>query len=135
MFFVVLGLLLIALKVGEVSVFTDWTWWTVLTPFALAALWWIYADMSGLTKRREMEKLEKRKLERRRKNMAALGTGHDDRKTADAAARAREAVALRVEGERTQRREHNEKVVKDSVFDSRSGVELDESQRSSKTQT
>ena len=91
MWFVGLGILLIAMKLGDVSVVAEWNWWMVLAPFGLAVLWWIYADSSGLTKRREMEKLENKKLERRRKNMAALGTGRDNRKTADAIARAREA--------------------------------------------
>ncbi len=134
MWFVGLGILLIAMKLGDVSVVAEWNWWMVLAPFGVAVLWWIYADSSGLTKRREMEKLENKKLERRRKNMAALGTGRDNRKTADAIARAREASAARIEAERSQKRVHNEKVVRDSVFDSRTGVPLDEPRETSKPQ-
>ncbi len=132
MLFVVLGLLLVAMKMGEVSLVAEWTWWVVLSPFAAAVLWWLYADSSGLTKRREMEKLENKKLERRRKNMAALGTGRENQKNADAVARAREAAAHRVEAERSHKRQHNQKVIKDSVFDSRTGVEFDDPQQSSK---
>jgi len=132
MFFVLLGLLLIAMKVGEVSVVAEWDWWTVLSPFAVAAVWWIYADWSGLTKRREMAKLEDKKFERRRKNMAALGTGQGNRKNADAVARAREAAAHRIETERSHKRGINDKVIKDSVFDSQTGALLDEPQDSTK---
>ena len=36
-------------------------------------LWWVWADMSGLNKRREMEKMEARKRDRRRRTSPALG--------------------------------------------------------------
>ena len=42
-------------------------------PFALAAVWWAWADGTGLTKRREMEKMDERKRERREKNLVSLG--------------------------------------------------------------
>ena len=74
MWFVVLGVLLIALKLADVGFVAAWPWWWVLSPFAAAAVWWAYADASGLTKKREMNKLEDRKLERRRKNMEAMGS-------------------------------------------------------------
>mgnify|MGYP001221472372 CR=1 FL=1 len=134
MFFVLLGLVLVGMKLGDVSVVADWNWWLVLAPFGAAALWWIYADSSGLTKRREMEKLENKKLERRRKNMAALGTGRDNRKTADAIARARELEAQRVEDKRAEKRSRNETVIRNSVFDSLTGVPLDEPKDTSKPQ-
>jgi small Trp-rich protein len=54
MWFIVIGVLLILLKLGDVGMVAAWTWWAVLTPFGLAVLWWAYADASGLTKRREM---------------------------------------------------------------------------------
>jgi small Trp-rich protein len=44
-----------------------------LLPFGGALLWWWYADSSGLTKRREMDKMDARKEDRRRKNLDALG--------------------------------------------------------------
>jgi len=132
MLFVGLGLLLIAMKLGDVMFVAEWSWWTVLSPFVAAAVWWAYADSSGLTKRREMDKLDLKRLERRRKNMAALGTGRDNQKAAGASARAREAAAKRVEAERAQKRQHNERIVKDSVFDSRTGEEFAEPHDSSK---
>jgi len=122
MWFVVLGVLLIALKFAEISFVAAWSWWAVLSPFAAAAVWWAYADASGFTKRREMDKLEEKKLERRRANMEAMGIDRDKQKTQEAAVRARRAAAQRVEGERDKKREHNEQVIKDSVFDSKTST-------------
>jgi small Trp-rich protein len=119
MWFVVLGVVLIALKLAEFGFVAAWSWWVVLSPFAVAAVWWAYADASGLTKKREMDKLEDKKLERRRKNLEALGIDRDRQKTEEAAVRARRLAAERVEGKREKLREHNEQVIKDSVFDSK----------------
>ena len=73
MYLVVLGVCLLVTKLGGWAPVADWPWWGVLAPFAAAVLWWWYAVRSGLTKRREMEKMDKRKEERRRKNLDALG--------------------------------------------------------------
>ena len=43
------------------------------SPFGLAVLWWEFADGSGWTKRRAMEKMDQRKRDRREKQMEALG--------------------------------------------------------------
>jgi small Trp-rich protein len=134
MFFVLLGLVLVGMKMGDVSMVADWSWWVVLAPFAAAVVWWFYADSTGLTKRREMQKLESKKVERRRKNMAALGTGRDNRKTADAIARARELEAERLEDKRAEKRTRNETVIRNSVFDSLTGAPLDEPKDTSKPQ-
>ncbi len=45
----------------------------MLSPFALAALWWWYADASGYTKKKEVEKMEKRKQDRIDKSRDAMG--------------------------------------------------------------
>lgn len=119
MWFVVLGIALIALKLAEIGMVAAWSWWAVLSPFAAALVWWAYADSSGLTKKREMDKLEDKKLERRRKHMEAMGIDRDRQKSEEAAVRARRVAAQRVEGVRAQKREHNEQVIKDSVFDSK----------------
>ena len=126
MWFVVLGVLLIALKLADFGPVALWGWWWVLSPFAAAALWWAFADSSGWTKRREMDKLEDKKLERRRKNMEALGIDRDRQKADEAATRARRAAAQRVEGERDKKRQHNEQVIKDSVFDSQASSNFNE---------
>ena len=71
--FVVIGVLLIVAKLAELGPFAELSWWWVAVPFGLAVLWWEYADGSGLTKRRAMDKMERRKIERREKQMEALG--------------------------------------------------------------
>ena len=122
MWFVVLGVLLIALKLAEIGFVAMWSWWWVLSPFAAAAVWWAYADSSGLTKKREMDKLDSKKLERRRRNLEALGIDREKQKTEEAAVRARKLAAQRVEGTRDRKRQHNEQVIKDSVFDSKTST-------------
>lgn len=122
MWFIVLGVLLVALKLADVGAVAAWSWWTVLAPFGLAAVWWAYADATGFTKRREMDKLEERKLERKRKAMDALGIDRESQKKGEAAERARRNAANRVEGKRSAVREHNEQVVRDSVFDSQAAA-------------
>lgn len=75
MAFLLLGLALLALKFAEIGPVADWSWWVVLTPFGLAVAWWGYADSTGLTQRRAIAKMEKRKAERRQRDMEALGLG------------------------------------------------------------
>ena len=72
MAFVIVGVLFIVMKVAEFGPVAEWSWWLVLSPFPLAAVWWGYADASGLTKKREIDKMEERKAERRRKNIVNL---------------------------------------------------------------
>jgi len=72
---VIIGVLLLAAKWAEWGPFATWSWWIILAPFGLAVLWWHFADSSGLTKRREMDKMEKRKVDRREQAMEALGMG------------------------------------------------------------
>ena len=126
MAFVVLGVLFIALKVADIGFVAAWSWWWVLSPFVGALLWWAYADSSGLTKKREMDKLEDKKLERRRRNMEAMGIDRDRQKTEESAMRARRNAAQRVEGVRDAKRQHNEQVIKDSVFDSQASSSFDD---------
>ena len=73
MWFVVIGCALLAMKLAEFGFAVEWSWGWILLPFGLAVAWWSFADASGLTKRREMDKLEERKHERRRRHMDALG--------------------------------------------------------------
>jgi small Trp-rich protein len=129
MWFIVLGVLLIALKLGDISVVAAWSWWVVLAPFGGALLWWAYSDASGLTKRHEMDKLEDRKLERRRRSLEALGIDRDSQKRDESAQRARRAAANRVEGGRTKKREEQDKVIRDSVFDSKNSSTFEDSRQ------
>ncbi len=71
--FVVIGVLLLALWLGDVGPFGGLDWWWVALPFGIAVVWWQYADASGWTKRRAMDKMERRKIERREQQMEALG--------------------------------------------------------------
>ena len=79
MLFVIVGVLIIVTNLAGIGPFAGWTWhitgdlWKFCVPFLFAVLWWIWADKSGLDKRREMEKMELRKQNRRKDNLAALG--------------------------------------------------------------
>ncbi|HEX6016506.1 MAG TPA: TIGR04438 family Trp-rich protein [Burkholderiaceae bacterium] len=73
MWFVVIGCALLTMKMTEFGFAADWSWGWILLPFGLAIAWWTFADASGLTRQREMDKLDERKQERRRRHMDALG--------------------------------------------------------------
>lgn len=73
MYFLGLGLILLALKYLELGPVATWSWTVVLAPFALAAIWWAWADFSGYSKRKAMEKMEQRKKDRIEKSREALG--------------------------------------------------------------
>ena len=75
MAFLLIGLVLLALKFTEYGPVAAWSWWVVLAPFALAVAWWHYSDSTGLTQRRAMAKLEKRQAGRRLRALEALGLG------------------------------------------------------------
>lgn len=119
MAFVMLGVVLIALKLLDIGPPGVWSWWIVLFPFALAVVWWAWADMSGFTQRAEMDKMEEKKLARRRKAMSALGLDPRalDKKQAQAAKykALQQRKAEEIEGKRDAER----KKVRDSVINSR----------------
>ena len=73
MLFVLIGLALCGLKAAEIGPFAAWSWWAALSPFALAAIWWFVADATGLTKKRAIDRMEERKVARRKRDMEALG--------------------------------------------------------------
>jgi small Trp-rich protein len=73
MYFLGLGLILLALKLFEFGPVGQWSWWYVSIPFAAAVLWWLWADATGYTKRREIDKMDQRVAKRREENLAALG--------------------------------------------------------------
>lgn len=70
---VAIGVLLLLAKWAEFGPFATWSWWIILAPFGLAVLWWEFADGTGWTKRRAMDKMEQKKIDRRDKAMEALG--------------------------------------------------------------
>ena len=81
MWFLGLGLLALALKYFEIGMVATWSWWIVLSPFALAVAWWAWADSSGYTKRKIVERENRRKQERidRQKNNMGIKTTNGQR--------------------------------------------------------
>lgn len=123
MWFVVLAVVLIVLKLLEIGPPAVWPWWGVLSPLALAVVWWWWADFSGYTKRREMDKMDEKKAARRRKSLEALGLDHrafdKEKKSAEAFKRARQMQIDKVESKREeQRRKHRDSILQ-SRFDSK----------------
>ena len=74
MYFLGLGLILLAMKYLEIGPVASWSWWLVMAPFALAVAWWAWADSSGYTKRKAMEREDARRKARVDKNKEAIGT-------------------------------------------------------------
>ena len=75
MYLLGIGIILLLLKYLEIGPVADWTWWVVLAPFALAVAWWTWADWSGYTKRKAVEREDARKQARIDKNREQLGLG------------------------------------------------------------
>ena len=97
---VIVGVLLLVAKWAEFGPFATWSWWIVLAPFGLAVLWWEFADSSGWTKRREMNKMEVRKVDRRQRALEAMGMGASKRRDR-MVAQASEAKARHVSADPT----------------------------------
>ena len=75
MYFLLLGIVGLLLKYLEIGPVAALSWWLVLIPFALAVAWWAWADSSGYTKRKEIQKMDKRKQDRIDKQRTAMGVG------------------------------------------------------------
>jgi small Trp-rich protein len=80
MWFVAIGVLTLLLKLLGVAPVAEWNWLLVLAPFGAAVLWWAWADSSGLTRRKAMQRMEDRKAARREKNIVAMGQGDPKKK-------------------------------------------------------
>ena len=74
MYFLGLGIILLAMKYFEFGPVAAWSWWLVLAPFALALAWWAWADASGYTKRKAMERENQRRQDRIDRSKTAIGT-------------------------------------------------------------
>lgn len=61
------------LEVLDVAGISTLSWWWVIGGFALSAAWFAYADFSGLTTRKAMERMDERKQVRIQKQRDALG--------------------------------------------------------------
>ncbi|MCC2676235.1 MAG: hypothetical protein K0R89_788 [Ramlibacter sp.] len=80
MLFLGLGIILLAMKYLEFGPVAEWSWWGVLSPFALAVVWWTWADWSGYTKKKAMDRENARKQARIDKSREQLGLGIKKRK-------------------------------------------------------
>lgn len=73
MYFLGLGIILLLMKYLDIDPVMGWSWWIVLAPFALAVAWWSWADASGYTRRKAMEREDQRRLDRINKQRDAMG--------------------------------------------------------------
>ena len=80
MYFLGLGLILLALKYLELGPVAGWDWWVVVLPFGLAMAWWAWADSSGYTKRKAMQRENARRDDRIERNKTAIGTSTKKRR-------------------------------------------------------
>jgi small Trp-rich protein len=77
MYFLLIGVAALVMKYLEFGPVAVMPWWVVLSPFGMAVAWWAWADSSGYTKRKEMDKMDKRKqdrLDKQREQMGMLPT-------------------------------------------------------------
>lgn len=80
MYLLGIGIVLLLMKYLEIGPVAMWSWWVVLSPFALAAAWWTWADMTGYTKRKAVERENERRQARIDRSRADLGMGPKKRK-------------------------------------------------------
>ena len=67
------GVVLLALKLLGLGPVAGWSWWWVVLPFALAALYWQFADSAGWTQRAAMRRADEKVKRRRDERLDALG--------------------------------------------------------------
>lgn len=85
MWFLLLGIVGVGLKYFGVGYVATLSWWIVLIPFALAIAWWAWADASGYTKRKVVERENLRRqdrIDRQRSNLGLL-TSRSQRRRRD----------------------------------------------------
>ena len=73
MYLLGLGIILLLMKYLDMDPVVTWSWWVVLAPFGLAMAWWAWADASGYTRRKAMERDDKRRLDRINKQRENMG--------------------------------------------------------------
>ena len=74
MYLLGLGIILLVMKYLEFGPVATWSWLWVLSPLVAAIAWWAWADSSGYTKRKAMERDEERRQDRIDRNKTAIGT-------------------------------------------------------------
>lgn len=86
MLFVVIGVILLVMNWTGFGPPASWNFdllgdlWKFAAPFLAAIIWWSWSDSTGRTQRKAIERMEKRKVDRRDKAMEALGLGPKGRK-------------------------------------------------------
>jgi small Trp-rich protein len=73
MYLLILGVVLLIMKWQAVGPVAGWQWWEVLAPFALAVAWWSWADWSGYTKRKAVQREWQETQRRRERRLERLG--------------------------------------------------------------
>lgn len=73
MYLLGLGLVLLVLKWQAVGPVANLSWWWVAVPFVAAVFWWQWADWSGYTKKKAMQRDEQRRRRRAGRHYEALG--------------------------------------------------------------
>jgi small Trp-rich protein len=76
MYFLFLGIALGLMKFLGVGFMLTVSWWVVGAPFICAVVWWTWADRSGFTARKAMERDQARKqarIEKQRRNIGTMG--------------------------------------------------------------
>lgn len=80
MLFLGIGLVLLFLWYSEIGPVAAWSWYVVFSPFALAVLWWWWADWTGYTKKKAVERENAKKKARIEKSREAMGIGAKKRR-------------------------------------------------------
>jgi small Trp-rich protein len=80
MYFLIAGLVALVWNYWRIGLVLDSSWWWVMGLFGLAIAWWSFADSSGYTKRKEMEKMDAKKQARLDRQRDALGLRSRSRK-------------------------------------------------------
>jgi small Trp-rich protein len=73
MLFLGLGIILLAMKYLEYGPVAALSWWIVLAPFGLAVVWWTWADWSGYSKKKAVQRENEKKQARIDKSKESLG--------------------------------------------------------------
>ena len=73
MYLLGLGIVLLVMKYLEIGPVATWDWWMCLVPFGLAAAWWAWADWSGYTKKKAVQRENDKRQARIDKSKQALG--------------------------------------------------------------
>ncbi|GAC1390064.1 MAG: hypothetical protein NVSMB34_02970 [Variovorax sp.] len=73
MYFLGIGILMLAMWYLEIDPVAAWPWYVVFSPFGLAVVWWWWADWSGYTKKKAVERENIKKKARIDKSREAMG--------------------------------------------------------------